>query len=101
VVLHGALHQGHRTRVVARADRRPQGAVPIYRYRKYQKSRAEERLDKVVRLANARLEIVMWTALHDVARRKGCSVDDLVTEIDAERKSRNLGAAIRNHLVEY
>lgn len=28
------------------------GAVPLYRYRKYQKSRAEERLDKVVRLAD-------------------------------------------------
>jgi hypothetical protein len=28
------------------------GAVPLYRYRKYQKSRADERLDKVVRLAD-------------------------------------------------
>jgi hypothetical protein len=28
------------------------GAVPLYRYRKYQKSRAEERLDKVVLLAD-------------------------------------------------
>jgi hypothetical protein len=28
------------------------GAVPLYRYRKHQKSRAEERLDKVVRLAD-------------------------------------------------
>ncbi|RDE04483.1 DDE-type integrase/transposase/recombinase [Sphingomonas aracearum] len=28
------------------------GAVPLYRYRKYQKSKAEERLDKVVRLAD-------------------------------------------------
>jgi hypothetical protein len=28
------------------------GAIPLYRYRKYQKSRAEERLDKVVRLAD-------------------------------------------------
>lgn len=28
------------------------GAVPLYRYRKYQKSHAEERLDKVVRLAD-------------------------------------------------
>jgi hypothetical protein len=28
------------------------GAVPLYRYRKYQKSRAEERLDKVVQLAD-------------------------------------------------
>src|SRR3546814_2720447 len=28
------------------------GAVPPYRYRKYQKSRAEERPDKVVRLAD-------------------------------------------------
>src|SRR3546814_2208971 len=27
------------------------GAVPLYSYRKYQKSRAEERLDKLVRLA--------------------------------------------------
>ena len=28
------------------------GAIPLYRYRKYQKSRAEERLDKVVKLAD-------------------------------------------------
>jgi hypothetical protein len=28
------------------------GAIPLYRYRKYQKSRAEERLDKVVLLAD-------------------------------------------------
>jgi transposase-like protein len=28
------------------------GAIPLYRYRKYQKSRAEERLDRVVRLAD-------------------------------------------------
>lgn len=28
------------------------GAIPLYRYRKYQKSKAEERLDKVVRLAD-------------------------------------------------
>ena len=28
------------------------GAVPLYRYRKYQKSRAEERLDRVVKLAD-------------------------------------------------
>ena len=28
------------------------GAIPLYRYRKYQKSRAEERLDKVVQLAD-------------------------------------------------
>ena len=28
------------------------GAVPLYRYRKYQKSRAEERLDRVVQLAD-------------------------------------------------
>lgn len=27
------------------------GAIPLYRYRKYQKSRAEERLDRVVQLA--------------------------------------------------
>ena len=28
------------------------GAIPLYRYRKYQKSRTEERLDKVVKLAD-------------------------------------------------
>lgn len=28
------------------------GAIPLYRYRKYQKSRAEERLDRVVKLAD-------------------------------------------------
>ena len=28
------------------------GAVPLYRYRKYQRSRAEERLDRVVQLAD-------------------------------------------------
>ena len=28
------------------------GAIPLYRYRKYQKSRAEERLDRVVQLAD-------------------------------------------------
>src|SRR3546814_10539770 len=28
------------------------GAVPLYRYSKYQKNRAEERIDKVVRLAD-------------------------------------------------
>jgi hypothetical protein len=28
------------------------GAIPLYRYRKYQKSRAEERLDKVIQLAD-------------------------------------------------
>ena len=28
------------------------GAIPLYRYRKYQKSRTEERLDKVVQLAD-------------------------------------------------
>jgi predicted DNA-binding ribbon-helix-helix protein len=53
------------------------------------------------RLANVRLENVMWAALYDVARRKGCSVDDLVSEIDAERKRRKLGPAIRNHVVAY
>ena len=53
------------------------------------------------RLANVRLEAVMWAALQDVARRKGCSVDDLVADIDAGRKSQMLDAAVQNYLVEY
>jgi predicted DNA-binding ribbon-helix-helix protein len=53
------------------------------------------------RLAKVRLETVMWAALHDVARRKGRSVDDLVVEIHGDRTCRNLAAAIRNYLVAY
>jgi predicted DNA-binding ribbon-helix-helix protein len=47
------------------------------------------------------LEAVMWEALHDVARKKGASADDIVTDIANERGSQDLTAAIRNYVVEY
>jgi predicted DNA-binding ribbon-helix-helix protein len=53
------------------------------------------------RRTRVRLEITSWEALHDVARRKGCSVRTLVAEIERERRKPNLSAAIRNYLVAY
>jgi predicted DNA-binding ribbon-helix-helix protein len=53
------------------------------------------------RWTSLRLETVMWEALHDVACRKGCSVDDLVTDIDDERRDLNLAGAIRHYVMAY
>lgn len=53
------------------------------------------------RRSRIRLEITSWEALHDVARRKGCSVHALIAEIDRKRKNQNLNSAIRNYVVEY
>jgi predicted DNA-binding ribbon-helix-helix protein len=50
---------------------------------------------------SVRLETVMWEALHDVACRKGCSVDDLVTDIDNERRGLSLAGAIRHYVVAH
>jgi predicted DNA-binding ribbon-helix-helix protein len=48
-----------------------------------------------------RLETVMWEALQDIADRRGCSVDDLATEIDGQREGRGLSVALRHYIVEY
>jgi predicted DNA-binding ribbon-helix-helix protein len=48
-----------------------------------------------------RLDITSWDALYDIARRKGCSVRELIAEIDQERENPNLSAAIRSYVVEY
>jgi predicted DNA-binding ribbon-helix-helix protein len=53
------------------------------------------------RRTRVRLEITSWEALHDVAKRKGCSVHSLVAEIDRERTRPNLSAAIRGYVVAY
>jgi len=53
------------------------------------------------RRTRVRLEIASWEALHDVARRKGCSINSLLAEIDGERTKPNLSAAIRNYVVAY
>jgi predicted DNA-binding ribbon-helix-helix protein len=43
----------------------------------------------------------MWDALHDIARKKRCSVNDLVTEIDRTRGNHPLSTEIRNYIAEY
>ena len=53
------------------------------------------------RWTSVRLETVMWEALYDVACRKGCSVDDLVTDIDDERRDLNLACSIRRYVVAH
>lgn len=53
------------------------------------------------RVTNVRLDLVTWEALADIARRRRCSITDLLAEIYGKRTSRNLATAIRNHIVEY
>ena len=48
-----------------------------------------------------RLEPVMWDALHQLCRREGKSLNELVTEIDRHRSESSLTAAIRVHLLRY
>ena len=43
----------------------------------------------------------MWEALHDIRRREGKSLNELVTEIDAQRTESSLTAAIRVYLLRY
>ena len=43
----------------------------------------------------------MWDALHEIARQQQLSVHDLVTEIDQERISSSLTAAIRVYIVDF
>jgi predicted DNA-binding ribbon-helix-helix protein len=51
--------------------------------------------------ASIRLDRVAWEALHDIAGRKGCTVDDLLAEIDRERVGSNFAAAARSYVVAY
>ena len=51
---------------------------------------------------SVRLEGVMWDSLHDIARRLGVGVNDLVTEIDGRRDGGlGLTAAIRVYIVDF
>jgi predicted DNA-binding ribbon-helix-helix protein len=53
------------------------------------------------RRTSVRLEPAMWEALHDVARRLGITIHDLVTRIDRERTASSLTAAIRVYIVDF
>lgn len=48
-----------------------------------------------------RLEPVMWEALHQICRREGKALNQLVTEIDRDRAESSLTAAIRVFLLRY
>src|SRR5437763_4901732 len=50
---------------------------------------------------SVRLEPVMWEALLEIARQRQTNVNQLVTEIDRQRVSSSLTAAIRVYIVDF
>jgi predicted DNA-binding ribbon-helix-helix protein len=48
-----------------------------------------------------RLEPAMWEALHQICRREGRTLNELVTEIHRQRAESSLTAAIRVYLLRY
>jgi predicted DNA-binding ribbon-helix-helix protein len=50
---------------------------------------------------SVRLEPLMWEALHEIARDRDVTVNDLVTEIDGRRETSSLTAAIRVYIVDF
>ena len=53
------------------------------------------------RRTSVRLEASMWAGLKDIARRRGMSLNDLVTEIERNRDMPGLTAAIRVYIVDF
>lgn len=53
------------------------------------------------RRTSMRLEPLMWDALHQICRREGKRLNELVTEIDRQRVESSLTAAIRVYLLRY
>src|SRR5947209_20387932 len=50
---------------------------------------------------SVRLEPVMWEALLEIARQRQTNVNQLVTEIDRQRVSSSLTAAIRVYIADF
>lgn len=46
------------------------------------------------------MEPEFWSALRDIARVRGGSIAELLTEIDRTRKSRNLSSAARVYVLK-
>ena len=46
------------------------------------------------------LERAFWRALKDIAKARGCSVNQLVSEIDRDRRG-NLSSAVRVYVLEW
>jgi predicted DNA-binding ribbon-helix-helix protein len=53
------------------------------------------------RRTSARLDPVLWNALHDVAARQQRSLTSLVTEINRERGARSLTTALHVFILQY
>src|SRR5258708_33368122 len=53
------------------------------------------------RRTSVRLEPLMWEALLEITRQQETNVNQLVTEIDRQRHSSSLTAAIRGHVVAF
>jgi predicted DNA-binding ribbon-helix-helix protein len=53
------------------------------------------------RRTSVRLEASMWEGLQDIARRRGMTLNDLVTEIEHNRVTPGLTAAIRVYIVDF
>jgi predicted DNA-binding ribbon-helix-helix protein len=49
----------------------------------------------------ARLDGVAREALYDIAGRRGCTVSDLLTEIDRKRQGSTLAVATRSYVVAH
>jgi predicted DNA-binding ribbon-helix-helix protein len=47
------------------------------------------------RRTSVRLEAAMWDALHEIGEREGKTLNELVTQIDRQRRESSLTAAIR------
>jgi predicted DNA-binding ribbon-helix-helix protein len=62
-------------------------------------AKASEVVKRSVAIAGHRtsvsLEAPFWDALKDIAQGRGCSVQQLIGEIDAARGAQNLSSAIR------
>jgi predicted DNA-binding ribbon-helix-helix protein len=53
------------------------------------------------RRTSVRLEASMWEGLHDIARRRAMTLNELVTEIERNRVTPGLTAAIRVYIVDF
>ena len=53
------------------------------------------------RKSSVNLEDTFWSDLKEIARIQGCSVSNLIAEIDKGRQVGNLSSAIRIFVLEY
>jgi predicted DNA-binding ribbon-helix-helix protein len=53
------------------------------------------------RRTSVRLEPMMWESLREIARQRGMTLHELVTEIDRERTTSSLTAGIRVYIVAF